>query len=74
MNYEFWFDGAPYGKDDMPIGTVHREEFARPIIGGQVKINGRYYLITRTSPAGNPTGQKVIYYVEPVNHSWPYKK
>jgi hypothetical protein len=73
MNYEFWFDGQPHGKDDLPIGYVFREEWQRPTIGGQVRIKGRNYKITRTSPAGNPTGQKVIYYVEPVNDNWPYR-
>lgn len=73
MNYEFFWDGKPWGKDDIPIGTIFREEWQRPEVGMEIRIKGRIVKVTRTSPSGNPAGQKVIYYVENLNGNWPYK-
>lgn len=72
-NYEFWWDNSSWGKEDLPIGQISRNEWERPQIGMQLTIKGKLVKITRVSPTSNPTGQKVIYYVEPVNSNWPYK-
>lgn len=73
MNYEFWWDGKPWAQDDIPIGCVSREEWQRPEVGMEIRIKGKIVKVTRTSPAGNPTGQKVIYYVTNLNGNAPYK-
>jgi hypothetical protein len=73
-NYEFWLDGQPWDREDIPIGCVFREEWQRPEVGQEVRIKGKIFKVVRTVPAGNPTGQKVIYYVENLNPDWPYKK
>lgn len=72
-NYEFWIDGKPWDRDDLPIGHVFRNEWERPQVGQEIRIKGKVWKITRTSPPNNPTGQKVIYYVEDLNPNWPYK-
>lgn len=72
-NYEFWWDGQPWGLDDIPIGYVIRDEWQRPVVGSEVRIKGKIVRVTRTSPSSNPTGQKVIYYVENINGNRPYK-
>jgi hypothetical protein len=72
-NYEFWWDGGPWDRDDLAIGCINRDEWQRPEIGMEIRIKGRIVKITRTDPPNNPTGQKVKYFVEPVNGNWPYK-
>jgi len=72
-NYDFYWDGQPWGMDDLPIGTVFRDEWQRPEVGMEIKIKGKIVRITRTSPSGNPAGQKVIYYVENLNSNKPYR-
>ena len=71
-NYEFWWDGGPWDKDDLPLGQITREEWQRPEIGMEIRIKGRIVKITRTDPSNNPPGQKVIYFVEPLNGNWPF--
>lgn len=72
-NYEFFWDGQPWGIDDIPIIGVYMEEYFRPSIGMEVRIKGKVVRITRQFPSGNPEGQKVIYYVENINGNKPYK-
>lgn len=74
-NYEFWWDGQPWGMDDIPIVGVFRDEAFRPSVGMEVRLKGgKIVRITRQSPANNPAGQKVTYYVENLNGNRPYRR
>ena len=73
MNYEFLWDGQPWDRDDIKIGQIIREPWQRPTLGLELMIKGAHVRVTRIFPANNPDDQKVQYFVEPVNGSWPYK-
>ena len=72
MNYEFWWDCAPWGVDDIPIGHVFRDEWQRPTVGIQLKIKGKLVVVTRTDPTSNSATAAVKYYVSEVNGNKPY--
>lgn len=74
MNYNFYFDGRPWNRDDLFIGTLFMDEWARPTLGQQIKLKGKILKIVRIDPRDNPTGQSVKYYVESLNPDWPYRE
>ena len=73
MNYNLYWDGQPYGRDDLLIGTIFREPWQRPTLGAHFTIKGREVKIVRVSPTSNPANALVKYYVEPVTGNWPYR-
>ena len=73
MNYNFFWDGKSWGKDDIVIGLIFREPWMRPSVGHRITIKGKEVLITRSDPDPHTEFDSVTYYVEPVNGNWPYK-
>jgi hypothetical protein len=73
MNYQFWWDGKPFAREDLFIGTVFFDEWTRPQLGQEISIKGKSLKITRIDPPSNPAGQSVKYFVEVLNSNWPYK-
>jgi hypothetical protein len=68
MNYEFWLAGDGADIPDLP------DPWQRPTVGQEVRIQGKIFKVLRASPSSNPADVKVIYYVEPPNSNWPYKR
>ena len=57
MNYEFWWDGQPFGKDDIVIGQIIREPWMRPTLHAELTIKGNQVRVTRIFPADNPIAE-----------------
>ena len=73
MNYNFFWDGQPWAREDIVIGLIFREPWQRPTLGAELKIKGALVRVTRIVPKDNPDNVSVTYFVEPVNGNWPYK-
>ncbi len=73
MNYNFFWDGQPWDRDDIVIGMIFREPWQRPTLGAELKIKGVLVRVTRIVPRANPDDVSVTYFVEPLNGNWPYK-
>ncbi len=73
MNYNFFWDGQPWDRDDIVIGMIFREPWQRPTLGAELKIKGVLVRVTRIVPRDNPDNAAVTYFVEPLNGNWPYK-
>jgi hypothetical protein len=73
VNIEFFWDGGPWGMDDIPIVGVFRDEWMIPAVGQEVRIKGKIVRITRQSPNPSVSGQKTTYFVQNINGNKPYK-
>jgi len=73
MNYNFVLSGGGH-TEDLTIGTIFREPWQRPTLGGRVFIKRVEYDVIKTTPTGNPDNVSVTYLVELHNPSAPYRR
>jgi len=73
LNYNFYWDGQPYNRDDILIGTIFRDPWMKPALGQTIEIKGKRVKITRTDPNPTTDTAMVKYYVIPLSGNEPFK-